>query len=154
MDLLILLFLAIPAFANPVQVKRFPVSNSGHLQSRQLQCIQQGAPCVSIYPAISCTTAECICPILKAAGSAVINTCASCLQSTRATEASELVLLGSVCSMCDSQCSSVINAIIQAYTECQALTGTCACPIIIAPGSAYYTTCASCIRAFDASGAS
>ena len=124
-------------------------TDESHVQRRQsIACL---GPCASVANGLTCETAACVCPILDAGGPAVVSACANCLASFDVVDANELVLLANVCSQCSSQCESVINALFQSN---QCTTSVCTCSALLSPGSAAYSSCASCVQTFDSPDAS
>ena len=107
--------------------------------------------CSSLEGALSCSTTECVCPILNQASSSAIQTCANCLEKSSglAMYAEFLPLLGDVCSTCETQCSALLNAIITQVPSCSGTPISCACSIIGSLSPADIASCTCCIQTFD-----
>lgn len=120
------------------------------IEKRQRDCDVQ---CSSLEPALACNTSTCVCPVLNAAGSSAITTCTNCLETVPefSMYASFLPLLGEVCSMCATPCSSLLTAILVQVPSCSGTPLACACSILRSIGSAALQSCTSCVQTFDPS---
>src|SRR5271163_2645131 len=116
------------------------------LYRRQLDgCTSQ---CVPLLPGGNCTPADCVCPVVNAAGVTAVNACVSCIEATDPYLASNITLTANVCMHCQSQCSSSLTAYFQSLACNSSLA--CSCAPFMPLGATTITTCANCIQPFDA----
>ena len=127
----------------------FPDDHFPQLYRRQLDgCTNQCGP---LLPGGNCTTADCVCPVVNAAGATAVNTCVNCITATDPYLASNITLTANVCMHCQSQCSSSLTAYFQSLACNSSLA--CSCAPFIPLGATTITTCANCIQPFDATDA-
>ena len=142
-----ILAVMVAAFPDNHFAKRAP--HLPQLYRRQADgCTTQCGPILS---GGNCSTTECICPIVNAAGPTAVTACADCISKVDPYLASNITLTANVCMNCESQCSSTLTA----YFASLACNGSlaCSCAPFAPLGATTITTCANCVQKFDATDA-
>jgi len=119
-----------------------------HLQLYRRQLGDCTSQCAPLLPGGNCTTADCVCPIVNAAGATAVNSCVNCISATDPSLASNITLTADVCMHCQSQCSSGLTAYFQSL-GCNSSTLACICAPFIPLGATTIATCANCLEPLD-----
>ena len=118
-----------------------------HLNRRQDNCTSQ---CTIFETIIQCSDAACVCSTANNA-SARFAACTACIEQIDPAIASNITLATEVCSNCESQCGTTLDAQLQAVS-CNSLE--CACSVFASVGETDVTTCANCLKPFSSTAAS
>lgn len=113
------------------------------IHKRQDFCIEE---CASLAGVLFCSTLDCFCPIWNSASPSFIESCAVCLEGS--SQASNITLLNTVCSRCESPCNATGNALLQtAFAFCDSVS--CSCPYLEQVDPSSITECASCVGKYE-----